>query len=334
MRPKILATPALLVLLLACTAYAQTSQPLHERWSRYLKCKNAEEAGKFIEKRNFLTIYSFVQPGSELISKFEPMGEDVYGNTGRLFLKIYDFQTWIAFKKVDGSWIMTMDENELLEHLTASWIKTSIGGVTYVSSAPLSPEALKEADTFVRKNDELQNLFGITLPHFRYYYAKVGEEATNIVGEMHKGSGKARYRAIKSIECANHVHELVHIYAFEFGNNNPFIDEGVATTFGNSDMSQSPQKAAEVLALLNEGGYQKYLDGATFSRANLERKSVYALAQLTMTYWYKKFGMGKVKLLLQAECDATLDIKKYIEDNFEKAAETNSNLAQLLSGKL
>ncbi|WP_131838773.1 hypothetical protein [Acetobacteroides hydrogenigenes] len=333
MKLKFFAMPVLLVLLL-CTAYAQTNQPLHERWNSYKKCETVEEAKLFIDKRNFSSIYSFVQPESELISKFEPIKEDTFGNSGRLFLKIYEFQTWIAFKKIDGRWVMTMDENELLEHLTASWIKTEIGGVIYVSSAPLSPEALKEAETFVRKNDELQKLFAINLPDFHYYYAKVGEEASNIVGEMNKGAGKARYRAIKSVECADHVHELVHIYAFEFGNGNPFVDEGVATTFGNSDMSQSPQKAAEVLALLNEGGYQKYLDGATFSRANLERKSVYALAQLTMTYWYKKFGMEKVKRLLQAECDATLDIKKYIEDNFEKADETNSNLAQFLRAKL
>jgi len=328
-------TSTLLLLLYVCTAaFAQDAKPLTERWNSYLKCKNEAEAKKFIDQRFFSTIYSFVQPGSELISKFEPVSEDIYGNSGRIFLKIYDFQTWIAFKKIDGNWVMTMDENEVLEHLTSSWIKTTIGSVTYVSSSPLSAEALKEADTFAKKDSELQALFGIKLPDFRYYYAKLGDEASNIVGEMDKGAGKARYKAIKAIECADHVHELVHIYAFEFGSGNPFIDEGVATTFGNNDMSRTPKKANEVLALLNEGGYQKYLNPITFNDANLQRKNIYALTQLTMSYWIGKFGMEKIKMLLKAQGESGFDIAKYIEENLEKASDTNSALREIMSKKI
>ncbi|WP_320052102.1 hypothetical protein [uncultured Acetobacteroides sp.] len=328
-------TSTLLLLLYVCTsAFAQDAKPLTERWNSYTKCKSADEAKAFINKRDFGSIYSFLQPGSELISKFSVVSEDVYGNSGRIFLKIYDFQTWIAFKKIEGNWVMTMDENELLEHLTATWLKTDINGVTYVSSSPLSPEALKEANTFAQKNGELQNKFGIKLPEFRYYYAKLGDEAANIVGEKYKGSGKARYHAIKAVECADHIHELVHIYAGEFGMGNSFIDEGVANCFGNEDKSRSPKAAEEVLALLNDGGYQKYLDGPTFNEANLKRKNIYAFAQLTMTYWVGKFGIDKIKMLLKAECDSNLDIKKYIENNFEKADETNNALREILNKKI
>ena len=334
MKKIIPAVLTLLVSMYAYTATAQSTSPLKDRWNSYLKCKSAAEATNFIEERNFSSIYSFVQPGSELVSQLEVVKEDVYGNSGRLFFQIQGFQIWIAFKKVNENWIMTMDENELLEKLTEKWIKTDIKGVVYVSSAPLSPEALKEADAFTKKNEELENIFGFKLPYFRYYYAKLGDEAADIVGEMDKGAGKARYRAIKAVECADHIHELVHIYAFEIGNGNPFIDEGVATTFGNKDMTNTPKKATSVLELLNEGGYEKYLDGPTFSLANMERKKVYALAQLTMTYWHNKFGMEKVKKLLHAQQDSSIDIKSYIEKNFESAAETNNQLRQILNSKM
>ncbi len=306
------------------------SDVLISRWNDYTKTKTVAEAKAFIDPMHFASIYGFVQPGSDLISNMTAVSEEVYGNCGRVFLKIFEFQTWIAFKKLNGNWVMSMDENELLDHLTSNWLKTKVGSVTYVSSSPLSKETIKEAELFSLENDRLRKEFGIELNDFKYYYAQLGAEAENVVGEMDKGAGKARYRAIKAVETVSHVHELAHIYAFEFGSGNPFIDEGVATTFGNKNMTKSAKKATHVLDLMGNDGYEKYLDPPTFVEANMKRKNVYALAQLTLKYWKEKYGMEKIKDLLAVQKNPEIDILNYIENHFEQRDITNQALREML----
>ena len=313
---------------------AQESHILIDRWNEYTKTKTANEAKTFIEPADFGSIYGFVQPGSDLVNNMKPLSEEIYGQSGRVFFKIYEFKIWIAFKKHNENWMMTMDENELLEHLTANWVKTQVGSVTYVSSSPLSAETLKETKLFTLENDRLSKEFGIKLNDFKYYYAKLGEEAENIVGETDKGAGKARFRAIKAVETVSHVHELAHIYAYEFGNGNPFIDEGVATCFGNKNMTKKAKKAQAVLNLIENNGYEKYLNPPTFVEANMQRKDVYALAQLTLKYWKDKYGMTKIKCLITVQKNSEIDILKYIEDHFEKREITNSALREILKNNI
>jgi len=313
---------------------AQESHILIDRWNEYTKTKTANEAKAFIEPADFGSIYGFVQPGSDLVNNMKPLSEEIYGQSGRVFFKIYEFKIWIAFKKHNENWMMTMDENELLEHLTANWVKTQVGSLTYVSSSPLSAETLKETKLFTLENDRLSKEFGIKLNDFKYYYAKLGEEAENIVGETDKGAGKARFRAIKAVETVSHVHELAHIYAFEFGSGNTFIDEGVATCFGNKNMTKKAKQAQAVLSLIEDCGYEKYLDSPTFAEANMKRKKVYALAQLTLTHWKNKYGMAKIKSLLTAQKDPDINILKYIEDHFEEKEVTNKALREILENNI
>lgn len=324
----------LLVLSLSKLGATQNNNILIDRWNQYIKTKTVDEAKAFIDPMHFASLYGFVQPGSELINLMKPVSEEIYGNSGRIFVQIYEFKTWIAFKKLNENWVMTMDENEILEHLTKNWIQTKVGSVTYVSSSPLNEETLKEAEVFAKENDRLSKEFGIKLNDFKYYYAKLGEEAENVVGEMDKNTGKARYRAIKAVETVSHVHELVHIYAFEFGSGNPFIDEGVATCFGNKNMSKTAKRAQNVLNLIEDCGYEKYLNPPTFVEANMQRKNVYALAQLTIKYWKEKYGMKKVKDLLAVQKNPEIDILKYIENNFENKDLTNNALREILRNNI
>ncbi len=333
MRNKILLL-TILIIGICQSVMAANENVLIERWKKYIETTSMDEARSFIDPIDFSSIYNFVKPGSNIVKEMSAVSQEIYGNSGRIFFKIYGFKIWMAFKKINNNWVMTMDENELLEVLTSSWIKTKIKNVTYVSSSPLTEETLKEAEKFALENERLSKEFGIDLDNFKYYYALVGDEAENIVSEFEKGAGKARYRAIKAVETVNHVHELVHIYAFEFGSGNTFIDEGIATALGNGNMIKKSITAQNVLEMIKNDGFEKYLDPPVFVEANMKRKDVYALAQLTMIYWKEKFGMEQIKQLLKVQKNTQINLVEYIEENFEKCEHTNLALRKILNERI
>jgi hypothetical protein len=164
-------------------------------------------------------------------------------------------------------------------------------------------------------------VFGSAPPRVDFYVSTHDEDHINVVSESNTGAGKSRFRVIKSVNELNHQHELAHVFALEFGFVHPFVDEGIATALGSRPFIAS-QDSCKEMTLVMKQGLPFYLASGNFSQAHSEKMNVYALAQWTMNYWIKRFGMQKIQTILLKGQDNPDGIVGVIENTLEPLSKT------------
>ncbi len=104
MRNKILLL-TILIIGICQSVMAANENVLIERWKKYIETTSMDEARSFIDPIDFSSIYNFVKPGSNIVKEMSAVSQEIYGNSGRIFFKIYGFKIWIAFKKINNNWV-------------------------------------------------------------------------------------------------------------------------------------------------------------------------------------------------------------------------------------
>lgn len=301
-------------------------------WDDYIK-SSPDEARKYVHSSYFTTFYNNIPPRSDFLTDLKLVKVDVIDQTAALWFKVGEFQTWIAAEKLDGNWVLTLDERKILKSLTNSWDKYSTGKITYYSRNPLSNLLRGKANDFSMEFTKLEEKLGIFVPGIDYYYALDGKQAMKIVGEQGKGHGKGRFRVVKAVETVEHLHEAVHVLAAEIGMVTPFFDEGLACSFEKDWRFKSKDDCESSRKLFSERGLRYLLEGANFNQMNMTTKyNVYGLAQATMRYWLDKFGVDAAKKIMTDSVEKPFNIAKVIENRFEKIEKSQEEVeARLLS---
>jgi len=304
-------------------------------WEEY-KTSGTEGLKSMVEERYYAFFLNTVPPGSGVVNDFKVERVELFvKDLGRIVFSLGRFRPWLAVKKdeASGRWRLTLDERRVLEKLTAGWVSEKIGNIRFHTTVPLTAEEMRKASVLVEKSNELEKIFGYSMPELDYYSSPDNAEiAARVIGETDKGAGNARYRMIKAVNCLEHTHELAHVFALEIGYVGPFIDEGLATAFGSSDLVPDGEKCEKIRVLLKTG-IPYYLNGSNFFQAHLREENVYGLAQIVMRYWYEKFGIEKVKLLLRRGVKDPLRLKEIVEEVFEETETTSKNVQKILDNK-
>ncbi len=294
-------------------------------WVQYIE-SSPEAARSFVEPRFFASIYNGLPPKTELVRALKVDSTDEFDQYAKLNLSIElggdTFRNWLAFKKNGaGMWQLTLDEVPVLNELTKAWLITKIGKINYHTSADFPEEWRPEAEKLNATYDVYAKQFGYQPGIIDYYAARSPEEADQVVGEKDRGSGQARYKAIKAYDTPSHKHELVHVFAFELGAINPFFDEGLATSLGNNSLLTSKPVCDDVKSLLKDG-VETYLDATKFRTAQRQHRNVYALAQQVVSYWIAQHGFDKIKNSLREGTKQPFSVNTILADHFGSFSNT------------
>lgn len=309
------------------------SKEIVKFWDEY-KTSQTKELRNKVEKRYYAFFLNSLAPNSGIVKDIKLDRVELFEkNIGRIIFSIGKYKPWLVVKNKANQWKFTFDEKSVLEKLTTGWISEKIGKIRFHTQKPLTDGNKRNAAKLIDKFNELEKIFGYSIPVIDYYSSPDDAKiSSNVIGETDKGAGNARYRIIKAVDRLDHTHELVHVFALEIGYVGPFIDEGIATTFGSKDLVSTKESCKKVATML-ENGILFYLNGSNFLQAHIQGENVYGLSQTVMKYWHKKFGIKKIKMLLKKGIDDPLNIPKIIEEVFEKTDITKKNIKEILDNK-
>lgn len=272
-----------------------SNSSVKQAWLQYVE-SDANEARNYVDPKYYAFFLHTLPPRSGLAHSAKVGETQRFGrHSATLDIAIGDFETWIALKEENGKWQLTLDENEILEFKTKNWLKNKFGKIEYVTSKPLSDEQKSAALEFAKSAEALEHKLGISIPSTRYYVAATPQEAQSIVGQKQEHAGRGRYRSIKTFNRFDHLHEYVHVLAMEIGMVNPFFDEGLASAFEEGVRFKKRSDCEAALSKI-DSVFLSLLDGAAFNQSKL---NTYGIAQATMRFWLKKFGIEKIKSVLR-----------------------------------
>lgn len=263
--------------------------------------KNGRESIRPYVDPSFLAFFLHtLPPGSELVQSARILGARYFGKySAALDLDFGGFRTWVAFRRIDDHWQLTLEESEILEEVTKEWSRLQLGAFQFITRHPMEKEQICAAEAFTKAAEILQNKMEIPLSLIRYYVAHSPEDAYMVVGQIEKNAGRGRVRSIKTFGRFDHIHELVHVLAMEIGLVNPFFDEGLATAYEEGYRFENQRECLLALERL-QTLLPLLLDGGNFQQINLRGKiNVYGVAQAAMRSWLKRAGIEKVKKVLK-----------------------------------
>ncbi len=294
-----------------------TMQSPEETWLAYAG-GNVATAQNLVEPRYATFFLNTLKPGSSFVKVLKVSGSRRIGkSSAALDLEIPGYKTWIALKSNGKDWKLTLDETEILEGLTTNWKKTKVGKFLFVTRRKMTDEQVSVATRFANRAEQVAEKLRIQVPEVTYYVAKNEKDAEVVVGENHKGAGRGRYRSIKTVGRFDHIHEFVHVLAMEIGLINPFFDEGLAAAYEDGTRFKNRDDCVNTVKRLGENP-SLLLDGPTFMEANFKQKlNVYGVAQETMRYWIEKFGVLRIKKVMERTAGAPEGFLAILESELE-----------------
>jgi len=296
-------------------------------WTKYINSGPAE-AELYIDSQFTAFFLNSLPPGA-FLKTIGIVGTRYYGESAALDIQVDTFRSWLSFKKTDSGWKLSLDENEILEHITSDWHKKHLSKFRFITRIPMTSEQISNAEQFVLEAESMEQKLNLSLSHVDYYVAQTLEDAIMLVGEATPGAGKGRYRSIKTFNNFNHIHEYIHVLAMEIGLVNPFFDEGLATAFEKGTRFRSK---IECLAAIQVLQTMSLFDGDKFIEENIKGIiNVYGIAQITMRYWIEKFGINSIKAVLKKSVTSPRSFISIMESELEPRDQTISAIHSRIS---
>ncbi len=281
-------------------------------WRTYATTTD-ERADHLVDPAYRAFFFNTLPPGTEFTRNLPVEGARLVGSSSAMLkLVVLGKPTWVAMKRASHGWTLTLDEDEILEELTRGWKQQRFGKILYVTRKPLTPRQVSVAAAFAKTAEKVAQDLRTPLPEITYYVAMDAKDAVEVVGEGMENGGRGRHRAIKAYLKLDHVHELVHVLAMETGLVNPFIDEGLASTFEPGHRFLGQRECWSTRRRLGSH-YLRLLDGGYFYKAKQEKLNVYGVAQATLRLWLKAAGPEKILAVLREASENPWEIRQILE---------------------
>ena len=195
------------------------SKEIIKFWDEY-KISGTKELRNKVEEKYYAFFLNSLTPNSNIVKDIKLDTVELFEkNMGRIIFSMGEYKPWLVVKKNEtNQWKFTFDEKSVLKKLTSGWKSEKIGKICFHTQKPLTHSNKREIAKLVDKFNELEKIFGYSIPVIDYYSSPDDAKiSSNVIGETDKGAGNARYRIIKAVDRLDHTHELVHVFALEIG---------------------------------------------------------------------------------------------------------------------